>query len=112
MARQLRYRRVQRALDALTPLGGRGDALRNVELELAALGLTGPPRAAPLSTGLDAAALAALPTMTFKAGKMTSMKARRNAERFQATYEAADARKDEFAFIDFGINSRRCGRGD
>jgi aminopeptidase len=45
-------------------------------------------------------------TMTFKAGKMTSMKARRNAERFQATYEAADARKDEFAFIDFGINSR------
>jgi aminopeptidase len=48
-------------------------------------------------------------TLTFKAGKLTSMKARKGGERLQALYDAAGPRKDEFAAIDFGINARAKG---
>jgi leucyl aminopeptidase (aminopeptidase T)/tetratricopeptide (TPR) repeat protein len=45
-------------------------------------------------------------TMTFRAGKLTSMTAKKGLERAQAQYNAAGDRRDEFAGIDFGINRR------
>ncbi|MBC8042894.1 MAG: aminopeptidase [Rhizobacter sp.] len=44
-------------------------------------------------------------TLTFKAGKMTSMTSKSDITRLKAFYDAAGARKDEFAVIDIGINS-------
>jgi len=43
-------------------------------------------------------------TLTFKAGKLTSMTAKSGLEPLKALYDAAGPGKDEFAFIDIGIN--------
>lgn len=43
-------------------------------------------------------------TLLFKAGRLTSMSARSGLEGLKAAYDAAGAGKDEFAFIDIGIN--------
>jgi leucyl aminopeptidase (aminopeptidase T) len=43
-------------------------------------------------------------TLTFKAGKLTSMTAKSGLERLKALYDAAGPGKDEFAGIDIGIN--------
>jgi len=43
-------------------------------------------------------------TMIFKAGKMTSMTAKSGLEALQKRYNAAESGKEEFAFIDIGIN--------
>jgi len=43
-------------------------------------------------------------TLTFKAGKLTSMSAKSGLEPFKARYDAAGQGKDEFSFIDIGIN--------
>jgi len=43
-------------------------------------------------------------TLTFKAGKLTSMTAKSGLEALKKMYDAADAGKEEFAFIDLGIN--------
>lgn len=43
-------------------------------------------------------------TMTFKAGKLTSMTAKSGIEPLKALYDAAGTGKEEFAFIDIGIN--------
>ena len=45
-------------------------------------------------------------TFVFKAGKVTSMEAKPGPtyDRFKAAYQAAPARKDEFAGIDLGVN--------
>ena len=42
--------------------------------------------------------------LTFKAGKLVSMTAKSGLESFKAFYDAADAGKDDFSFIDIGIN--------
>jgi leucyl aminopeptidase (aminopeptidase T) len=42
--------------------------------------------------------------MTFKAGKLASMTAKSGLEPLQKIYDLAGAGKDEFAFIDLGIN--------
>ncbi|OFX58530.1 MAG: hypothetical protein A2066_01200 [Bacteroidetes bacterium GWB2_41_8] len=44
-------------------------------------------------------------TMNFKAGKLTSMTAKSGLEPLQKMYDVAEAGKEEFAFIDLGINS-------
>jgi leucyl aminopeptidase (aminopeptidase T) len=43
-------------------------------------------------------------TLTFKAGKLTGMTATSGLEPIKALYDASDAGKDAFAFIDLGIN--------
>src|SRR5262249_45519019 len=43
-------------------------------------------------------------TLTFKKGKMTEMTAKSGLERVQALYDAAGAGRDEFSYIDVGIN--------
>lgn len=43
-------------------------------------------------------------TMTFKAGKLTSMAAKSGLEPIKALYDAASGPKDQFAFVDVGIN--------
>ncbi|HCY43333.1 MAG TPA: hypothetical protein DHV48_18685 [Prolixibacteraceae bacterium] len=43
-------------------------------------------------------------TMNFKAGKLTSMTAKSGLEPLQKMYDVAEAGKEEFAFIDLGIN--------
>ena len=43
-------------------------------------------------------------TLTFKAGKLTSMTAKSGLEALKKMYDAAGAGKEEFAFIDLGIN--------
>jgi len=43
-------------------------------------------------------------TMIFKAGKLSSMTAKSGIEALKKMYDAADEGKDEFAFIDLGIN--------
>ena len=43
-------------------------------------------------------------TLTFKSGKLTSMKAKSGLEALKARYDAAGAGKDTFAIIDLGIN--------
>lgn len=43
-------------------------------------------------------------TLIFKAGKLTSMSAKSGIEPFQALYDAAEPGKEEFGFIDLGIN--------
>jgi aminopeptidase len=43
-------------------------------------------------------------TLTFKAGKLTSMTAKSGIEPLKAFYDAAGAGKEELAFIDIGIN--------
>jgi len=43
-------------------------------------------------------------TLTFKAGKMTAMTAKSGLEALKPHYDAAGPGKDEFAFIDVGIN--------
>ena len=42
--------------------------------------------------------------LTFKAGKMTSMTAKSGLESLKKMYDAAGAGKEEFAFVDLGIN--------
>lgn len=42
--------------------------------------------------------------LVFKAGKLTSMTAKSGLDRLQAQYDATGAGKDEFAFVDVGIN--------
>lgn len=42
--------------------------------------------------------------MTFKAGKLTSMTAKSGLEPLKKMYDAAGSGKDEFAFIDIGLN--------
>lgn len=42
--------------------------------------------------------------LTFKAGKLISMTAKSGIEPFKALYDAAEPGKEEFGFIDFGIN--------
>lgn len=42
--------------------------------------------------------------LTFKAGKLTSMKAKSGLEALKARYDASGEGKDEFAFVDVGIN--------
>jgi leucyl aminopeptidase (aminopeptidase T) len=44
-------------------------------------------------------------TLTFKAGKVVSITAKSGLERLKKVYDAANAGKEDFAFIDFGINS-------
>ena len=43
-------------------------------------------------------------TLTFKAGKLTSMTAKSGLEPLKAMYDAAGPGKEEFSFIDIGIN--------
>lgn len=43
-------------------------------------------------------------TLTFKAGKLTSMTAKSGLEALKKMYDAAGAGKEEFAFVDLGIN--------
>ena len=43
-------------------------------------------------------------SLTFKAGKLTEMKAKSGLDRVQALYDAAGAGRDEFSFVDVGIN--------
>lgn len=43
-------------------------------------------------------------TLNFKAGKLTSMTAKSGLEPLQKLYDAAEAGKEEFAFIDLGLN--------
>jgi aminopeptidase len=43
-------------------------------------------------------------TMTFKAGKLTSLTAKSGLEPLKAIYDAAESGKEDFAFIDLGIN--------
>jgi len=43
-------------------------------------------------------------TLIFKAGKLTSMTAKSGLEPLKKMYDAAEAGKEEFAFIDLGIN--------
>ena len=43
-------------------------------------------------------------TLTFKAGKLTSMTAKSGLEALKKMYDAAETGKEEFAFIDLGIN--------
>jgi leucyl aminopeptidase (aminopeptidase T) len=43
-------------------------------------------------------------SLTFKKGKLTEMKAKSGLEQIQALYDAAGAGKDEFSFLDVGIN--------
>ena len=43
-------------------------------------------------------------TLTFKAGKLTSMTAKSGLEPLMAMYDAAGPGKEEFSFIDIGIN--------
>jgi len=43
-------------------------------------------------------------TVTFRAGKMSSMSAKSGLEAFKALYDASGPGKENFAFIDFGIN--------
>ena len=43
-------------------------------------------------------------TLTFQKGKLTSMIAKSGIEPFKAIYDAAESGKEEFAFIDLGIN--------
>jgi aminopeptidase len=43
-------------------------------------------------------------TLTFQKGKLTSMTAKSGIEPFKAIYDAAESGKEEFAFIDLGIN--------
>ena len=42
--------------------------------------------------------------LTFKSGKLTSMKAESGLEAFKARYDASGAGKDVFSFVDVGIN--------
>lgn len=44
-------------------------------------------------------------TLTFKAGKIASMTAGSGLDKFKPFYDAAGAGKDEFSFIDVGINT-------
>lgn len=44
-------------------------------------------------------------TLTFQKGKLTSMTAKSGIEPFKAMYDAAESGKEEFAYIDLGINS-------
>lgn len=43
-------------------------------------------------------------TLTFQKGKLTSMTAKSGIEPLKAMYDAAESGKDEFGYIDFGIN--------
>ena len=43
-------------------------------------------------------------TLTFKAGKLTSMTAKSGLEPLKKLYDAAGAGKEDFAFVDLGIN--------
>ena len=43
-------------------------------------------------------------TLTFKAGKLTSMTAKSGLEPLKKMYDAAGPGKDDFAFVDLGIN--------
>jgi len=43
-------------------------------------------------------------TLTFKAGKVISITAKSGFERMKKVYDASGEGKDEFAFLDFGIN--------
>jgi leucyl aminopeptidase (aminopeptidase T) len=43
-------------------------------------------------------------TLTFQKGKLTSMTAKSGIESFKKFYDAAESGKDEFAYIDLGIN--------
>lgn len=43
-------------------------------------------------------------TLTFKAGKLTSMTAKSGIEPLKRMYDAAEPGKEEFAFIDLGLN--------
>jgi leucyl aminopeptidase (aminopeptidase T) len=43
-------------------------------------------------------------SLTFKKGKLTEMKAKSGLERLQAVYDAAGAGRDEFSYLDVGIN--------
>jgi leucyl aminopeptidase (aminopeptidase T) len=43
-------------------------------------------------------------TLTYKAGKLTSMTAKSGIEALKTRYDAAPAGKDEFAYLDVGIN--------
>jgi aminopeptidase len=43
-------------------------------------------------------------SLTFKKGKLMEMKAKSGLERLQALYDAGSAGKDEFSFLDLGIN--------
>ncbi|MCX6261375.1 MAG: aminopeptidase [Bacteroidia bacterium] len=43
-------------------------------------------------------------TLTFQKGKLTSMTAKSGIEPFKAIYDAAESGKEEFAYIDLGIN--------
>jgi len=43
-------------------------------------------------------------TLTFKAGKLTSMTAKSGLEALKKMYDAAEPGKEEFAFVDLGIN--------
>jgi aminopeptidase len=45
-------------------------------------------------------------TLVFKAGRLVSMSAKSGLERLQALYDAAGAGKDEFAFVDLGVNPK------
>ena len=45
-------------------------------------------------------------TLVFKAGKLVSMSAKSGLERLQAFYDAAGAGKDEFAYVDLGVNPK------
>ncbi len=45
-------------------------------------------------------------TMVFKAGKLVSMSAKSGLERVKAFYDAAGEGKDEFAFVDIGVNPK------
>ncbi len=43
-------------------------------------------------------------TMTFKAGKLTAMTAKSGLDELKKMYDAAESGKEEFAFIDLGLN--------
>jgi leucyl aminopeptidase (aminopeptidase T) len=43
-------------------------------------------------------------TLTFKAGKLTSMTAKSGLEPLKKLYDAAGPGKEDFAFVDLGIN--------
>ncbi len=43
-------------------------------------------------------------TLTFQKGKLTSMSAKSGIETFKGIYDAAETGKEEFAYIDLGIN--------
>lgn len=45
-------------------------------------------------------------TMIFKAGKLVSISAKTGLERVKAFYDAAGEGKDEFSFVDIGVNPR------